>query len=350
MITKSNYKYIYTLTILFFISLLTMPNTSNAGEEIICPPFCSGKATTATDTTNPVLIGYWDLRERNSYFQVTNTSSEDIRMHIQIFDASNNCVEFDYFDTFTPRDTHVYDVSSLDRNNGVTLSSPILSGGHGIVAITHVSTTNDFFNPDSVLTGNFRIIDNDGYEYRTNLAGVKHSFIEDIIGPETGYFNHKIHFNAVDDSTFADLAVIGFNFIPEPTAGIELFVEEYNITLYDEDENPISCPPVVLGCLEEAEFLPVAQNGDALINVGINQAITNSRGGPSLCLGTDTTGFLEIDKSFEVVPGRNLSQNSLISPEILPGYVIFMGLNNGSGGTGSMDTAIGSEEFLFFPF
>ena len=86
-------------------------------------------------------------------------------------------------------------------------------------------------------------------------------------------------------------------------------------------------PPVLLGCLPD--FVVFGSNaqtalGEDIINVGIDQAITNSRGGPSLCLGTNTTGFLHIwtDQSAMNV-----------------GYFAFIGLNNGNS-TGSMDSAI----------
>ena len=344
--SELSHKYVsaFVISLLFFVSLFGMPVNSNAGGGMMML-FDIGKVTTATDGVNNVLIGYWDLRDRSSYFQVTNESADPVRVHIQIFNASDNCVEFDYYDTYTPRDTHVYDVSSLDRNNGSSLNPPVLTGGHGIIAISHVNTANDIFNHGEVLTGNFRILDNDGYEYRTNLSGLNYTDLGPL-NPETINFDHKINFNNVDSSTLADLVVIPFTFNEGPQAGIQPFAQVYNVTMYDKDENPISCPPVLLGC-QQLDLVQVAQNGDIPMDVGINQAITNSRGGPSLCLGSETTGYLEIDKSIIIPTTRNLSQvslNGIINN--FPGYIIFMGLNNGSGGTGSMDSATGSEEFF----
>lgn len=280
--------------------------------------------TVITDDANSRLIGYWDLRDRETFFQVTNTTGEDTRIHIQVFDVLNECAEFDYFDTLTPRDTHVYDISSLDRNNGVELSAPDLAGGHGIIAITHVNP-DDSFNSQTALTGNFRIQDVDGFEYRTNFAGPRPYEMA------PGFLDARVNFNNVENSTFADLVVITLEYMNNPGSVIPI-TQPYEVTLYDENENPISCPETVIGCSPELPFSDVTLNHDevGVINVGINQAVTNSRGGPSLCLGNDTTGYLEIRSGLQLVRIGNF------------GSFVFIGLNNGNG-TGSMDSGISSE-------
>lgn len=282
------------------ISMITFNTKATAGQP---------SQAAITDTESPILVGYWDLRDRESFFQVTNTTGENHRVHIQVFDVNNGCAEFDYFDTLTPRDTHVYNVAELDRNNGVELSAPDLTGGHGIVAITHVDG-GDELAPEPVLTGNFRINDNDGYRYSTNLAGV--TFAKSISSP----LDSSVNFNNVDGSEFADLVVIGLDFDTNP-GGVMPVDQDYNFRLFDDQENPISCPGATLGCQE------------GVINVGVNETVTNSRGGPSVCLGSDSTGFLEIE-------------TEVANPEA---YVIFMGLNNGNG-TGSVDSAIFNSPLL----
>lgn len=290
-----------TLSVIFVLTVCIFPGSVNAGNGNIISHI--------TDSENSRLVGYWDLRERETLFQVTNTSGSEIRVHIQIFDVSTGCAEFDYFDTFTPRDTHIYDVRSLDRNNSVELSAPDLTDGHGIVAVTHVDGS-DIFDPGQVLTGNFRIIDNAGYEYRTNLPGTTGG---QNSPPST--LDSRVNFNNVDGSSFADLVIIGVANIDNP-GGIAPLTIDYDFTLYDQDENPISCPPLIIGCFEEI-------GAGGIINVGINQSVTNSRGGPSVCLGSDDTGFLEISSDLDRADG----------------YYIFMGLNNGND-TGSMDSGI----------
>lgn len=299
----SNSRILFTLFVsaLFLAGMFSLPENGKAGH--LAP---------ITDSESSRLVGYWDLRDRDTFFQVTNTSGENVRVHIQVYDVSGNCAEFDYFDTLTPRDTHVYDVSSLDRNNGAALSAPDLSGGHGIIGVTLVDGSGDFEN-EAFLTGNFRILDGAGYEYRTNFAGNRTTSPSD---------EFNFNFNSVDGSVFTDVIVIGVDRESGP-GRIEPVTEPYEVTLYDADENPISCPPVVVGCSPDDAGL------GNVINFGINQTVTNSKGGPSLCLGTDTTGFLE----FETV-----DDDSDI-------YAIFIGLNNGSG-TGSIDNifTVGEDE------
>lgn len=280
--------------------------------------FAFGITTTEPDINRRThqMVGYWDLRERNSFFQVTNTSGEEIRIHIQLFNVGQDCAEFDYYDTLTGFDTHVYKVSELDRNNGAALASPDLSEGHGIVAVSLVNP-DDTLNFDRVLTGNFRIQDSAGYEYRTNFVGSGQDvFNADVI-------TYTLNFNDVNDSQFADIVVISYIPTIEP-GGILPTANEYNVVLYDDQENPISCSPVALGCPDPEDFSAAAP----VINTGINQAITNSHGGPSLCLGTDTTGFINMFRTDDI----------FIGPEIPEVTIVYTGLNTGNG-SGSMTVA-----------
>lgn len=290
----------FVLSALLLAGMFAMPDGSKAGH-----------ITTITDQEASRLVGYWDLRDRDTFFQVTNTSGEDIRVHIQIFDVSTNCAEFDYFDTLTPRDTHVYDVSQLDRNNGAALAAPDLSGGHGIIGVTVVDSSDDFVN-DRFITGNFRILDGAGYEYRTNFAG------DDDDSDNNDIW--RANFNGVDGSVFTDFVVIAFDRIDSP-GSIDPQTENYNVKLLDEHENPLSCPDSVIGCEFDSDGL------GNVINFGINQAVTNSKGGPSLCLGTDSAGFVELHSD------DDSSEN----------YALFIGLNNNAG-SGSMDSIISVDD------
>jgi len=100
--------------------------------------------------------------------------------------------------------------------------------------------------------------------------------------------------------------------------GVSLRTETYTPTLYDENENPISCPPVTVACGDSTL-------GTTASNFGINQAVINSRGGPSLCLGSDPRGHVILTDS-----GSGNWRG------------IFVGLNNGDS-TGSMDMAVEIE-------
>lgn len=324
--------------------LLTIPGMANAG--IIGPDLPIGIAP-VSDTENSQLIGYWDLRERNSFFQVTNTSGEDVRIHVQLYDVERGCAEFDYFDTLTPFDTHVYDVSDLDRNNGEVLAAPDLSGGHGILAVTQVDQ-DGFINPFfPALTGNMKIQDSSGYEYRTNLAGsgidflsFGLEFIEESI--EVNLFlagTDSINFNDVMDSANSDTVIIGYKVQLDP-GGIIPTVREFEVSMYDDQENPISCSPAVLGCSPELE-------SGGVINTGLNQTITNSRGGPSLCLGNDRNGYFQLRTTdIDVGEPEVIQFDEVFLLELnVHGLIIYNGLNN-SNGIGSMDNAIRSLDFI----
>ena len=311
----NNRIYNFIFSLVFIISAFALPQIAWSGDGQIGDTLIDNPRT---DDTSDRLVGYWDLRERDTFFQITNTSSGPVTIHLQFFNVDENCAEFNYYDTLTPRDTHVYNVANLDRNNGAPLAAPDLSGGHGIIAVS-VSPQGD---NDNVLTGNFRIIDNAGYEYRTNMAG--EGFAR---GPGEGVFS--INFNNIDATAFADLVVITYETDGDSDT-IYPLLNVYQPTLYDQNENPVSCPPVLLGCYSDIGELGLFPGFTGFnLDVGINQAITNSKGGPSLCLGTDTVGHLELDSFF-------FNGNPMIQNEE---GAIFIGLNNGSS-TGSIDHAV----------
>jgi len=222
----------------------------------------AGHTVPRTDIEEDRLVYYWDLRSRESFVQVTNTSTAATRIHVQVFDTTvgSNCAEFDFFDNLTAFDTHIYDVSSLVRNDSSlgALAAPDLSGGHGIVAITTVNTDGSASNND-ILTGNFWI-NSEGFQYRTNAAGVE-NFAHDLWG-----FNY----NDVDSSTLADIVLVSLDTVSSP-GGVEWVSETYQITLFDENEQPISCPELTVEC---------GGSTPTPVNYGINQAVINSRGAP----------------------------------------------------------------------
>ena len=272
------------------------------------------------DIAAGALVYYWDLRDgRKSFFQVTNTSASPVTIHIQVWNASDDsCPEFDYLDTLTPHDTHLYDVSALDRNNGQPLAAPDLSGGHGVVAVSSVSASDPTeFGPD-VLTGNLRIVA-EGFEYRTNAAGWVNP------GGDNGNAGgpKQFNYNTVDGSTLADLVLTTFDTTEGfGTPGLILdTTEPLEVFLVDEHENVISCPDSFIKCGD-----PGFEN---VIAFGVNQLIVNSKGGPSFCLGTDTTGQIIIngDRGDERIRAG------------------FIGLNNGTD-TGSMDVWFNGPDVL----
>ncbi len=84
-----------------FVLLSTVPGLS--GTNLIVP---------TTDEHDHVLIGFFDLRERESLIQITNTGSDPAGqiIHIQLFNVADNCNENNFNDAYTPNDSHVYNL------------------------------------------------------------------------------------------------------------------------------------------------------------------------------------------------------------------------------------------------
>ncbi len=265
-----------------------------------------------TDGTSFQLFTPWDLRARNTFVQVTNTGALPITVHVQVFNAAAGCPEIDFYDTYTANDTHVYDLRGLTRNNGIALNAALPDGGFGIVVVTNVAGVDGpalggSFG-DFVLTGNYRIIDAAGYEYRSNAD----SFINAItfVNP-----NATFNFNSVDGANASD--VIGIVIADAGTGFIEVnaapgISATFDVDQIDAAEQPLSCEDFTFSCS--------ASN----FNVGINDVLPNSRIGNRLCPGfSEPTGVIIF--TLEDTDG---------DPNYITGFV---GLNNGDG-TGSMDT------------
>ena len=140
-------------------------NTSHAGD----PNFNTLLPDSDNDQDNYGLTAFFDLRDRESFVQVTNTNGTPLKMHIQIFNVALNCNENNFFDDYTINDTHTYNLRDITTNDGNPSGVVLPDNAYGIVVITPVGANLEFL--ESNLFGNFRILDNSGYEYRTNLSG-----------------------------------------------------------------------------------------------------------------------------------------------------------------------------------
>ena len=113
-----NQKYILAIFI-FILSICFLGIDLSYADHVKIPE---------TDTGAGSLYSYFDLRERETYIQVTNTAnldfigddddeispddvSSDITVHVQIFNVDDNCNDNNFFDTLTPNDTHIYNIS-----------------------------------------------------------------------------------------------------------------------------------------------------------------------------------------------------------------------------------------------
>ncbi|MEM7008875.1 MAG: hypothetical protein AAF462_07035 [Thermodesulfobacteriota bacterium] len=289
-----------------------------------------------TDTGVDRLVVPFDTRERDTFIQVTNTASEKVNIHVQVFDVNSifrECEECNFDDMLTENDTHVYDVENMVTNSG----PGITNGGEeecsrpaGTYGFVVISLEAGF--PRSSLIGMFRIIDEAGYEYRANAAGTEDTIFQDISQ------GMVVNFSRANGHNLADL--IGITYRPEnersvsaapniiTTFGSQSPFDE--VLIWDEDEDDTSCSPTTFACAV----------GE--LNRGIDDSLPNSRGQLNrVCsdnvLSNNIAGWLDLPFSGFTCAGVECRAH----------FVGYIGLNNGDG-TGSMDSwwEVGEQEIL----
>jgi len=310
--------------------------------------FASDRDIPETDNVNYSMYSFFDLRDRETYVQVTNTAnpdfvgpgmfdvSGDITVHVQIFNVDDNCNENNFFDTLTPFDTHIYNMRDIQTNNGSPSGVVLPDDSYGFVVISAVDPQTLIIDVDGrTLIGNFRILDDSGYEYRTNSNGqeTNREFQDD---------DRWANFNTLAGVTLSDVVIIvtdDDNSFSSSNPSVEASNildawKLYEVDIYDLNENVFSCRNVMAACVTQDHPLyqelleePGDDDDDSAANVasfeyGINDAIPHSKGGEVLCPGnTISEGFINID---QITNDGDLS-------------AIFIGLNNGNG-RGSMDS------------
>ena len=162
-------------------------------------------------------------------------------------------------------------------------------------------------NEENSIIGNFRIIDAVGYEYRVNSAARLNS---ETFDPHFGRFSDDWGSNLAD---VVGVRVRAENILPDGTFDLTVDRRTFSLNVYDDEETPISCGEVTLGC---DEFADVPDTGE-FINLGINDVFPNSRGADVLCSGDfNTDGYFELTVT-------NAAEVSSISAG-------FVGLNDGN--------------------
>ena len=289
-----------------------------------------------SDTITFQLVSFYDLRDRESYVQITNTGAPPLKTHVQVFDVGNNCNENNFFDNLTGNDTHVYNLRDIQTNDGNPSGIDLPDNAYGIVVITvvnPVSNTASFQNQN--LIGNFRVLDSAGYEYRTNSLGVAASIPGSFPEATPEFY---LNFNQQSGVILSD--VVGFTLLD---AGLGTTFSEVlstdivninaliDVDIFDLNENIFSCRNVIFACTDQDNPLieelleEVGGANVASFEYGINEAIPHSKGGELLC------------------PGNNIGEGFarlrlLDSPDDFGfAYGVFLGLNNGNG-RGSMDS------------
>lgn len=279
-----------------------------------------------TDAPEDTLVAPWELRDgTESYFQLTNVDTSGSvgvftkRVHIQILDRS--CVEIiNFFDTYTPGDTHLYVLSNLTRNNNQGFDAPPdLVGKAGFIVIQNVNLGDNNLASTNDLTGMYRIVYANGWEYRSNAAGFNTDLELSLTNfPKLAY---TFNFNDANGTTNADIAIAFLECDSTPAECFTAPATSFETRIFDEDENEISCP-----------------KRDACNFFGINQAYQttfpdDAAGSQvNLCNGLDPEGSVfvvaDADEVEQAEGGRIFRAG-------------FVGLNDGGlpggGGFGHMD-------------
>ena len=292
---------------------------------------------------NFTLFAFYDLRDRESFLQITNTVATPSRIHFQIFDAGNLCNENNFFDDYTGNDTHIYNMRDILTNDGNASGVVLPEGSYGIVVISTVNPSEGNTIDEGSIVGNFRVLDDLGYEYRTNMISIP-SEIPDVATTGIYHFN----FNQESGVILSDIVgtVIALDDNDEWNASniINSFAV-LDVDIINNNEVLLSCRDVIFACVKPDD--PIVDdlfaetntttrfegmNGASVASFeyGINNTIPNSKGGELLCPGnTIGEGIVKLR-----IQGLGLPDNQGFSGEAFP---LFVGLNNGNG-RGSMDS------------
>jgi len=332
-----------SIFILFFVLVLCLiPARSAYTGSIFTYTFSYTDSNLDTGANLNSLFYFFDLRERETFIQLTypDTFSTGLNAvaHVQIFDVSNNCNENDFFDTYTPIDTHVYNMRDIKTNDGNDSGVMLSDGAYGIVAVAMFAVDGTGAPAGSGFPfGNQRIIDNNGYEYRTNAQGI----FERLAGSPIPQLFNTFNFNQEAGITFSDVVGITVERVNDPELPVLWDASNpltayntFDVDILDNNETVFSCRDVIFSCVDQdnprlEELLEFAGTANvASFEYGINNAIPHTKGGELLC------------------PGNNISEGfAILRPELqpiasgsgLPSFLGYIGLNNGNG-RGSMDS------------
>ena len=330
------------LSIIILALLFVVPGSFDANAGTSKP--CKGCQTnqSGTDADPFQLYAFFDLRDRESFLQVTNvnnangsTFNENITVHVQIFNVGNDCIENNFFDVYTPNDTHVYNLRDILTNDTRPAGVVLPENAYGVVVVSQVvgEGAGIVDGPGSIV-GNFRVVDDEGYEYRTNAAG-----IYSRMGRQTGGFPnvYSFNYNTKGGVTLSDVVGIQVASVGEEDGEVDIsnITDNYvamDINLYDLNEVPFSCRNVIFACVDQdnprlQELLE--DSGDASVasfEYGINDVIPNSKGAELLCPNNVNTEGIVTLRPIGVGDTNELSF-----------FVGYAGLNNGNG-RGSMDS------------
>ncbi len=327
----SKIKYLFVLAV-----LLVLPMQAMAGGFLNGVPIID-----QTDTGTNRIVAFWDTRSRDTFIQVTNTSDSKINIHVQVYDVNSSfieCEECNFDDMLTANDTHVYDIENIMTNGIPKLLIPsvpkcteIGEDTYGFMVISYTGPSAGEQKVSRPLIGMFRVIDELGYEYRTNTAGEDRGFADDDLAS-------VINFSSANGNSLSDLVGIvyasvhpGFVYA-SPTVTAKFGSVGNENLIWDSIESPTSCSPTTFACAVGA------------LDKGIDNALPNSKGQqnrvcPSAILDSNTSGWLDLEFDdffcFDGEVGNPATGECNEGIDMF--FVGFIGLNNGDG-TGSMDS------------
>ncbi len=356
----------YKLTIvLLLLSLAILPaNYATAG-----PGLGAGDVVvTLAESDGPILSGlglfyFFDLRDRETFVQYTYPDSFEVdsdggpfisgdnsTAHIQIFNVADNCNENNFFDIYTPGDTHTYNMRDIQTNDGNPSGVVLPDGAYGFVVITGIRIVAADLS-DAI--GNVRILDNNGYEYRTNALALADADSGSVNGGNLLQIASSFNFNTEAGVILSD--VVGITAVaidaPDPVElewvalPVQGVYSPFDIDIYDLNEVPFSCRDIIFSCVDEdnpllEELLTVAGTANvASFEYGINNAIPHSKGGELLCPGntiSNGTVYL-IPEPYSQAAVDIFNQFDTVVD--VPLFFGFVGLNNGNE-RGSFDAII----------
>ena len=305
--------------------------------------FSSCTSFIESDSKTYQMVSYFDLRDRESFIQVTNVASTSARLHIQIFNVPDNCNENNFFDQYTPNDTHVYNLKDILTNDGNPSGIVLPNEAYGLVIVTVIGM--DGLSDDNLvqIVGNSRILDNKGFEYRTNLLGLGNPDFDPQNVPVNEFQEITFNYNMQGNTGFSDvigftLSDVGDGFAEVLSADILSTWLLVDVDILDLEENIFSCRNVIFACTDDdnplrTELLAEVSQEEEGVSVasfeyGINDVLPHSKDGEVLCPGNNIKeGFVKLSPiAIEDTGGIGIDS-----------FGIYVGLNNGDG-RGTMDS------------
>ena len=297
-----------TIIFILLFSVLFPVGNAFSGGGLQNPFYFSSE----TDGPSIVNASFFDLRERESFVQITNVYSQNLTLHIQIYNVANLCNENNFFDVYTPNDTHVYNMRDILTNDGNPSGVDLPDDAYGIVFVSAAPPSMQMVSLNfAPIIGNFRILDASGYEYRTNSTSFVVGLFALIIildGPAT--FT-TFNYSEKEGIILSDIVGISvnrsgiFEFEAEVDDPVSIFTA-VDVDIINNNEVLFSCRDVVFACIDEnsplQEEVIEEANGEvpdggimmarssasvARFEYGINDVIPHSKGGELLCPGNN---------------------------------------------------------------